>query len=70
MDKSLIEAMKGKSREERKDFFVSHKAELLSPADLKSVNGGATTNPNSEVPFNGNWWSSWGFVCEGAHFCG
>ena len=69
MDKSLIEAIKGKSREERAAFFQTHKAELLSETQLKSVNGGATTNPDSEVPFNGDWYSSWGFVCDGDHFC-
>ena len=70
MDLSLIEAMKGKSREERAEYFKAHKAELLSASDLKSVNGGATTNPNSEVPYGGNWWSSFGYVCEGERFCG
>lgn len=70
MNKSLIEEMKGKSREERADYFMSHKEELLSSADLKSVNGGATTNPKSEVPFDGNYWTSWGFVCKGDRFCG
>ena len=70
MDQALIESMKGKSREERAEFFKNHKVELLSAADLKSVNGGATTNPKSEVPFGGNWWSSWGYVCNGDRFCG
>ena len=70
MDQSLIEAMKGKSKEERAEYFKSHKAELISASGLKSVNGGATTNPNSEVPFDGNYWTSWGFACRGAHFCG
>ena len=70
MDQALIESMKGKSREERADYFKNHKSELLSVDDLKSVNGGGTTNPRSEVPFDGNWWTSWGFACKGEHFCG
>ena len=70
MDKSLIEAIRGKSREERTTFFLSHKANLLAESELKSVNGGATTNPQSSVPYKGNYYTSWGFVCDGNHFCG
>ena len=70
MDQALIEAMKGKSREEREEYFKAHKSELLSAADLKAVNGGGTTNPKSEVPYDGNYWTSWGFVCRGDRFCG
>lgn len=70
IDKELLESVKGKSREERKAFFLAHKAELLDDELLK-VNGGATgeyTNPNSEVPDeNGNWWTSWGFICKGKY---
>ena len=41
---------------------------------LSCVNGGAgasdNENPNSEVPYKGNYYTSWGFVCNGSHFCG
>ena len=68
MDQALLESIKGKSREERKAFFLAHKEELLDN-DLLNVNGGAAggyTNPNSDVPdANGNYWTSWGFICKG-----
>ena len=41
---------------------------------LSCVNGGAgannNENPNSEVPYIGNYYTSWGFVCNDSHFCG
>ena len=70
MNQEHFESLKGMSKEERAEYFRAHKSELLSADALKSVNGGATTNPNSEVPFDGNWYSSFGFVCQGNRFCG
>ncbi len=71
IDEELLESMKGKSREERTAFFLAHKTELLDDEMLK-VNGGAAggyTNPNSDVPdANGNYWTSWGFICKGTDF--
>ena len=70
MDLQMIEAMKGKTREERLEYFRTHKVALLSNNALKSVNGGATTNPNSENPWDGDYWSSWRYVCNGDRWCG
>ncbi|MBQ9159308.1 MAG: hypothetical protein IJ136_08285 [Erysipelotrichaceae bacterium] len=73
MDKSLLEQLKGMSREERTAYFNEHKSELMEES-LSCVNGGAgasnNENPNSEVPYKGNYYTSWGFVCNGSHFCG
>ena len=72
MNKEVLESIKGLSREERKQYFESHKAELLDDS-LKAVNGGTgeddDSNPTSEIPFGGNWFSSPGFVCEGEVQC-
>ena len=70
MDLNMIASLKGKSREERTEFFKSHKPELPSMSDLKEVSGGKTSNPNSSVPWKGNYYTSWGFACKGYHFCG
>ncbi len=69
MDQALLESIKGKSREERKAFFLAHKEELLDN-DLLNVNGGEAEgwykNPDSDVPdYYGRWWTSWGFICKG-----
>lgn len=71
VDMKVLESIKGLSREERKQYFESHKAELLDDS-LKAVNGGTNAeieNPTSEVPYGGNWFSSPGFVCEGEVQC-
>lgn len=68
-----LEELKNLTREERSEYFKSHKADLLA-ADLEKVNGGAGDghgeNPDSEVPYKGNYYTSWGFVCDGYSFCG
>ena len=66
MDKNLIESIKGKSREERIDFFNSNKDEILSLSadDLANVSGGERVNPNSSGIWNGNYYTSLGYVCE------
>ncbi len=66
MDKNLIESIKGKSREERIDFFNSNKDEILSLSadDLANVSGGERVNPKSSGIWNGNYYTSWGYVCE------
>ncbi|SCW61643.1 hypothetical protein SAMN02910456_02194 [Ruminococcaceae bacterium YRB3002] len=74
MDKSIIESMKGKSREERMEFFEKNKAEILalSGEDLENVNGGAGAddgNPNSEGFWGGNYYTSWGYMCQGIVKC-
>ena len=63
MEKELLDAMEGKSREERKEIFEAHKSELLD-AGLDAVNGGEKNfdigdpavpeNPYSECPYKGN----------------
>ena len=65
-----IEALKGKSREERIAFFNSHsKEELfgLTENELANVNGGSgdegLENPDSDGIYNGNYYTSWGYVC-------
>ncbi len=70
MDQQMMESLKGKSREERAEYFKSHKSQLISVEDLKTVSGGATSNPDSSVPWKGNYYTSWGFACRGYHFCG
>ena len=73
--KALLETLKGKSREERKVYFEELKTELLDAA-LESVNGGRVLaaaesgeNPDSDCPYEGNWVSSFGFVCRGEVVC-
>ena len=73
MDGIILEALKGKSREERKAYFEEHKTELLDAA-LEKVNGGAAyaqpgENPDSDCPYAGSWASSFGFVCDGHVVC-
>ena len=78
MEKELLDAMEGKSREERKEIFEAHKSELLD-AGLDAVNGGEKNfdigdpavpeNPYSERPYKGNWISSEGYVCKGNGYC-
>ena len=73
MDKKLLESLKKMSREERTEYFSSHKTEILSESSLEAVNGGAGSsvkNPNTaEVPFEGNYYTSWGFTCNGIEQC-
>ena len=72
MNKELFESLKGKSREERAEMFRNNKSEFLAPEDLEKVNGGVESgleNPNSDDVFNGNWLSSFGFVCRGEVLC-
>lgn len=72
MEKELLEALKNKTREERTEYFDAHKDELLEES-LTTVNGGTSEpgeNPNSEeVPYKGNWISSFGYVCNGEEIC-
>ena len=71
MDKELLEQLKDMSREERTEYFKEHKEELLS-SSLENVNGGSgktIENPNSEVPYKNNYYTSWGFVCESIVYC-
>lgn len=73
MDKTLLDEIKAKSREERAEFFKEHKSELFDEL-LNRINAGFETtgkgeNPDSEVPYCGSWYSSYGYVCDGDHFC-
>ena len=73
MDKALLDEIKTKSREERAEFFKEHKSELFDEF-LNRVNGGILAeasgeNPDSEVPYCGSWYSSYGYVCDGDRFC-
>lgn len=72
MDQKVIDEVKGLSREERSAFFNEHKAELFEDA-LASVNGGilrsTPENPDSECPYKGNWYTSFGYVCKGETIC-
>ena len=73
MNQKLVENLKGMSREERMAFFTEHKSDFISLSDVSSVNGGAgaeVENPNSEeCPYEGNWISSDGYVCNGEVVC-
>lgn len=69
-----LDALKEMSREERGDYFKKNKSDLLGGI-LSAVNGGTAKsagkeNPNSEeCPYNGNWVSSFGYVCDGQRIC-
>jgi len=67
------EDIKGMSREERKQYFLDNKNELLSASELDAVNGGVASNgenTNSDiVPYYGRWYSSYGFICHGQEWC-
>ena len=82
MDKNELNRIKGLSREERAEYFRNNKEACLalSEDELDKVNGGAgagafrdpepNENPNSEeVPYEGAWWSSIGFICDGMVGC-
>ncbi len=75
MDKELLESLKGKSREERLAYFNEHKSEFLD-STLESVSGGydlKDRNPNTESrgdnDGNGNYYTSWGWTCQGVVRC-
>lgn len=72
MDKEMLKALKGKSREEKAAYLKEHKIELKDDA-LAAAGGGYDIpegNPDSEVPdANNNYISSWGYVCEGEVMC-
>lgn len=72
MNEKLVELLKGKSREEREEIFKNNRSRLLDES-LNAVNGGngaEVENPNSEeCPYNGNWVSSFGYVCDGIVQC-
>ncbi len=72
LDKKIIEALKGKSREEKAAYLKENKIELNDDA-LSSASGGYEIpegNPDSEIPDNfNNYISSWGYVCEGKVMC-
>ena len=71
MDNNILESLKGKSREERIAYLNANKDSFcaLSEDDLSKVSGGGTPsedqNPNSSgIDRNGNYISSWGYVCK------
>jgi hypothetical protein len=73
MNKELLSQMKSLNRDERVDYFKMNKSSILDSA-LSAVNGGKSDgerkNPNSEIiPFEGNWFSSDGYVCNGEVIC-
>ena len=74
MNKELLASLEGKTKEEQAKIIRNYKSSLQS-SDLQAVNGGENTedpkeNPNSEeVPYKGNWYSSFGFVCDGERIC-
>lgn len=76
MSKGVLEQLKALERGQRSEFFQQNKEEILALADLDAVNGGvlhdggSLENPGSmEVPFQGNWISSYGYVCDGREIC-
>lgn len=72
LEKKTLDALKGMDREERAEYFKKHKSDMMDDV-LTTVNGGASEpveNPNSEeVPYKGNWISSFGYVCDGEEIC-
>lgn len=72
MNNKIVDELKGMSREERAEYFRQHKSELLD-SDLQNVSGGRNAEPGenmaSEVPYDGNWYTSRGFICEGQVQC-
>ena len=76
MSKGVLDQLKALDREARTAFFEKNKEEILSLSDLDAVNGGVLAedgsllNPGShEVPFQGNWISSFGYICDGVEIC-
>ena len=67
MDKKLANDLAGLNTEERAAHLAGLRSELAS-AQLASVNGGGE-NPNSSVPYGGNWRTSLGYICEGVRVC-
>ena len=67
-----MEEIKEMSREERDAYFESRK-EDIQEKNLDDVNGNDAVeveNPDSkEIPYKGNWWSSFGYVCNGIQEC-
>ena len=75
MEKQTLEFLKGLSREERLKYFEKHKSELVD-ASLEKVSGGSVIggrNPNTESrgddDGNGNYYTSWGWTCQGVVHC-
>ena len=66
MDKSTIESLKGKSREERLEYFNKLKSGTiqLSAHDLEAVNGGESVNPDSSAFGDDYYFTSLDFVCQ------
>lgn len=70
MERIMMEELKTMSREERAAYFKTHKSELLDET-LEAVSGGkkGKENPNSSCPYKGNWYTSYGWVCNGVQSC-
>jgi hypothetical protein len=69
-----MEQLKSLSREERTDYFKSHKRDLME-LSLEAINGGMMTkggreNPNSSCPYNNCYYTSFGWICDGYKSCG
>ena len=72
MANKTLEELRGLSREERMEYFKAHRRELKDEG-LEAVNGGAASvmlgeNPNSDCPYNGCYFTSFGWVCDD-EFC-
>ena len=75
MEKEMLESLKKMSREERLEYFKEHKSEIMDES-LKEVSGGSVIkgrNPNTESrgddDGNGNYYTSWGWTCQGEVRC-
>ena len=73
MEQKMLDELRNKSREERLEYFKANKSALMEAA-LESISGGAAAkgneNPHSSCPYKGNWYTSWGWVCNGVKSCG
>jgi len=67
MDQKLVNNLAGMNTEERAACLAGNKPDLAS-AGLREANGGGE-NPNSSVPYGGNWRTSFGYICEGVRVC-
>ena len=71
MNNNIFDAVKDMSPDERKSYFETNK-EDLSDDGLREMVGMTRSNgenPNSDAPYNNNYYSSPGFVCDGERRC-
>ena len=71
LEDNSIQTLKALNKIDRARYLAEHKPELgFSDLDrVNGANGANQENPNSETPYKGNYYSSYGFICEGEVIC-